>query len=163
MTSVKRTSGPGEKQLQLALRNLDKKVGKVGWFSSAVYEGGPPVAYVATIQEYGYAGKNIPPRPFMRPTVVKYRKKWGVLAGKYAEAIAKGQKTVSDMMEGLGQTARGNIQQTISEVFEPELKKKTVQARKNRKTDKKTVGNLTKPLIDTGLMLATVTNTVENE
>jgi hypothetical protein len=73
---VRHVSGNGRKALEVALQTLGNKVGKVGWFEGAKYPDGTQVAYVATIQEYGYSPKNIPPRPFMRPTIVKYRNTW---------------------------------------------------------------------------------------
>ena len=48
---------------------FDGMVAQVGFPSGINYEDGTNVAYVATIQEFGAPEANIPPRPFMRPTV----------------------------------------------------------------------------------------------
>ncbi len=52
------------KRLQKALSAADKSDLQVGWFESAKYDDGTPVAGVAAIQEFGSAKNRIPPRPF---------------------------------------------------------------------------------------------------
>ena len=89
---IERVSGAGSKQLEIALKNLQGKVGKVGWFEKSKYENGISVAYVATIQEYGYPAKNIPPRPFMRPTIVKQQVEWRKVAESGAKAVIEGNQ-----------------------------------------------------------------------
>ena len=64
---------------------------------------------------------------------------------------------------GLGQLAAGDIRKKISEIQQPPLQEATVKARKRRYKDRKTTGNLTKPLVDTAVMVNSVTNTVENK
>ena len=49
---------------------------RVGFFENSVYPNGQKVAEVATIQEYGAPSKNIPPRPFMRPTQENHGNEW---------------------------------------------------------------------------------------
>lgn len=160
-----RVQGNAAKMLEIALKNLDGKVGKVGWFENSKYPDPPnvQVAYVATIQEYGSPSNNIPPRPFVRPTMINKRTEWTELAAKGAKAILNGTQTVDNVMEGLGLRAAGDIRKAISLVLSPPLKPATIAARLRKKADKKTTGSLTKPLIDTGLMFATLTNTVEDE
>lgn len=159
---VVRVVEPAGRQLEIALKNLEGKVGKVGWFEKSKYENGTPVAYVATIQEYGYSPRNIPPRPFMRPTIVEKQNEWRAIAESGARAVLKNTKTVADVMEGIGLKAAGDIRKKISAIFAPPLSPKTIEARLRRRADKKTMGLLTKPLIDTGIMFGTLTNTVED-
>lgn len=159
---IERVSGAGSKQLEIALKNLQGKVGKVGWFEKSKYENGISVAYVATIQEYGYPAKNIPPRPFMRPTIVKQQVEWRKVAESGSKAVIEGRSTIGNVMEAIGLKAAGDIRKTISAVWSPPLSPKTIAARLRKRSDKKTVGNLTKPLIDTGIMFGTLTNTVED-
>jgi hypothetical protein len=160
-----RIQGDAAKKLEIALRNLDGKVGKVGWFENSRYPEPPnvSVAYVATIQEYGSPSNNIPPRPFVRPTMIDKRTEWLQIAASGAKAILNGNKTVDNVLEALGLKAAGDIRKTISLVLSPPLKPATIAARLRKRANKKVTGKLTKPLIDTGLMFATLTNTVEDE
>ncbi len=169
--NVRRVAGKNRAALEVALKTLGNKVGKVGWFEGAKYPDGTQVAYVATIQEYGYSPKNIPPRPFMRPTIVKYRNTWDRIAKLEGKLILEGKSTPSKMMEAIGQNASGNIKKKITQIYTPSLKFSTIQARlsrrglgaKGRPYTKEEVGNLYKPLVDTGNMLATLINVVENK
>lgn len=162
MARVVRTQGPGAERLKVALEGLEDKQGKVGWFETAKYPDGTPVAYVAAIQEFGYPRGNIPSRPFMRPTIDRERDNWRVLAESGARAIIAGNQTSQGVLEAIGLKAAGDIAKTISQVHAPPLLAATVKARMRRRADKKTVGNLTKPLVDTGLMISTITSTVED-
>jgi hypothetical protein len=161
--TIKREDGPGKKQLKIMLKNLGDKIGKVGWLDGSAYENGVTVAKVAAIQELGYEPKNIPPRPFMRITIANKQQAWKRLAETGARAIAKGNSSIARVMESIGLKAAGEIRQTISKLQNPPLKQSTIDARLRRRANKKTVGNLTKPLVDTGLMLAALTNSVEDE
>lgn len=161
--TVKRVDGPGKKQLEIMLKNVGNKVGKVGWLDGSAYGDGETVATVAAIQELGYPPKNIPPRPFMRITIANKQQDWKRLAESGAKAIAKGNSNMSAVMEGIGFKAAGDVRKTISLIQNPLLSPVTIAARRNRRSDKKTVGNLTKPLVDTGFMLNSLTNSVEDE
>ena len=163
MVNVVRHKTNTGKQLKVALENLEGKVGKVGWFEKSKYENDISVAYVATIQEYGYPPQNIPARPFMRPTIIQKQKEWKVIAESGAKAILKGTRTIDNVMEAIGLKAAGDIRKTISLIWSPPLSPLTIQARLRKRSNKKVVGNLTKPLIDTGIMFGTLTNTVEDE
>lgn len=160
---VTRVVTPAGKNLEVALKNLQGKVGKVGWFEKSKYEDGTSVAYVAAIQEYGYPNGNIPPRPFMRPTIAKKQQEWAKIAESGAKAVLAGKSQVGQVMEAIGLKAAGDIRKTISLITTPPLSPRTIEARRSRRADKKTIGSLTKPLIDTGIMFGTLTNTVEDE
>jgi hypothetical protein len=162
MAKITRTDGPGKEQLKLALAGLNNKVGKVGWFPSARYEDGTPVAYIAAIHEFGYAAGGIKPRPFMRRTRNERLSAWKELCASGARGIVNGSQTTETVLEGLGMQAAGDIQKTISQIFDPQLKPATIKARMRRRSDKRTTGNLFKPLVDTGLMIGTITYTVED-
>ena len=153
------------KQLQAALKNLDGKVAKVGWFENSKYpdKKGTQVAQVAAIQEYGWPARNIPPRPFMRPTIIEKEKEWRNLAESGVKAILAGNETIGTVMEKIGLRAAGQVRAKITEILEPPLSPVTIYNRFHRKSDKKTIGLLTKPLVDTGILLGTCTNIVEDE
>lgn len=167
---IRRVSGKGRHNLEVALATLDNKVGKVGWFKGAKYPDGTQVAYVAAIQEHGYSPKNIPPRPFMRPTIIKHKNEWSNIAKYKSKEVLAGRAKTEDIFELIGQKAAGQIRAKITQIYTPSLAFSTIQARlsrrglgaKGRPYTKEEIGNLYKPLVDTGHMLATVTNVVEN-
>jgi hypothetical protein len=169
--NVRRVQGKNRAALEVALKTLGNKVGKVGWFQGAKYPDGTQVAYVATIQEYGYSPKNIPPRPFMRPTVIKYKNTWNRIAKFESKLILEGKSTPYKLMESIGQNAAGNVRKKITQIYTPSLKFSTIQARlsrkgigvKSRPYTREEIGNLYKPLVDTGHMLATLINVVEDK
>ena len=155
---------------------------QVGWFPQARYKGddnkNSSVAMVACTHEFGYGDGNIPPRPFMRPAAQNNSEKW---AEKFTQDIKTGD--LKQALDNLGFMVEGDIRKSISEVWEPPLKRETIYARlrkhgwfnrekfsarqrKNhhKKLDKM-VGSqegIAKPLIDTGYMIASVTHEVEH-
>lgn len=159
MATVRRVAGPGAKVLQNLLAGVkDNKQERVGWFESARYEDGTPVAYVAAIQNYGYPRGGIPSRNFMETTIGEREVVWRQIATQGAQGILRGQGNVATVLDMIGQQASGDIAKTIASIYDPPLKPATIAARRRRRADKKTVGNLTKPLVDSGLMISTVTN-----
>lgn len=167
---IRRIKGKGRHHLEVALDTISNKVGKVGWFEDAKYDKtGIQVAYIATIQEYGYPIKNIPARPFMRPTIAKYRENWSNIAKRKSKEVIQGKLRAEDIFELIGQKAAGQIRTKITQIYTPSLKFSTIQARlsrrgigaKGRPYTAAEIGNLYKPLIDTGHMLATLINVVE--
>ena len=104
VVKTRRVKTDAGKHLEVALNELSGKVAKVGWFEKSKYPKPPnvPVAYVATIQEFGYSPKNIPPRPFMRPTLQKTGLEGGRLGDAGAKAFFKVIETAGPVMKGLG-------------------------------------------------------------
>ena len=170
---IKKVPGEGRKQLEIVLANFvnNKKVGKVGWFEKSKYPNGTQVAQVAAIQEYGSTSKKIPPRPFMRPTIRAKQNEWSSISFKLAKEVIKGKRRPQDVLELLGLKAAGQIRKTISDLYTPSLAFSTIQGRLRRAGvggvgrpyTRAEIGNLYKPLIDTGLMYGTLINVVENE
>jgi hypothetical protein len=149
--------------LNVILNGLKDSRAKVGFFESAKYEDGTPVAYVATIQEFGAPSQSIPARPFMRHAIKENENAWSKIAESGAMAILKGNATTHDVMEGIGGKAAADIQVAITQVTAPALSSRTIAARLSKRANGKTVGNLTKPLVDSGLMLSSVQHLVENK
>lgn len=166
---IKRT-GPGFATVNAALKELDGIEAKTGWFETAKYPDGTPVAYVAAIQEFGAVTRTdgmglaavaeagqakgvavIPPRPFMRPTVAAKTDEWMALLGRGATAVLDGTTKAPVVMEKVALRAAADVARTISEVFEPPLAASTIKAKKGA----------TKPLIDSSEMFRTVTGVVE--
>lgn len=160
MAKVTRTKGGGYNKLKVALAALKNVEAQVGWFESAKYEDGTPVAYVAAIQEFGCAPKNIPPRPFMRRTIAEREESWRQGAESGAKAILNGAADSLQVMQAIASAARGDIQATIAKVTEPPLKDATVKARERRYATQGRGSSPTKPLIDTGQMIGTITTVV---
>jgi phage gpG-like protein len=165
LSKVVRVKSDIGKNLTVALKNLEGKVAKVGWFEKSRYPESPniPVAYVAAIHEYGYPSKNIPARPFMRPTIAAKQTEWRSTVERGARAVLEGNATIENVMETIGQEAAGDIRKTISQIFSPPLKPATVAARVARYKNQSKIGSLTKPLIDTGLLNESLTNIVTDE
>lgn len=157
---VKGDAADGLKNLENSFSN---KVAKIGWFPSARYEDGTPVAYIATIQEFGAPSKNIPSRSFIRSTISEKEKAWNELALAGAKKILKGETTSDTVLELLGEKVKGDIKEKITTLQEPALKNSTIKARLRKRANKSVTGLLTKPLIDSGLMLATLSSKVEQE
>ena len=168
--------------LKNLVENLPGKAAKVGWFESAKYEDGTPVAYIAAIQELGVPERSIPPRPTMRPTAAeKGSTEWAKVMGEGATAVAEGRATVQQIYDTLGLLAAADVRKAISELTTPELSPVTLLARKARYAGErvagKKIGELhreassgpvdlsgvsTKPLVDSGIMVATLTNQTED-
>jgi hypothetical protein len=140
------------------------------------YEDGTNIAYVAAIQEYGAPDVNIPPRPFMSTTVEARRKVWTKALSDGIAAAAAGQISASAVLEQVGALMAADIQKTISEIDAPALSQVTVMLRGMRSNNAnlvmggKTVGEAarrvadgednfgasTKPLVDTGILLKSI-------
>ena len=182
MVTIKRVQSQEWKNFEIALKGLQRKVGKVGWFKGSKYddENQTSVAQVAVSNEFGNPSRNVPARPFMRPTISKKENEWKKIAEDGSKQLIKGNVTVYDLMEIIGQKATGDIKKTISEIWTPALKESTIKSRirkytsspdlsiktrnKRSKQVKKFIPSaIYKPLIDTGLMFATLINTVEDE
>lgn len=144
--TVRRTSNAAT--LSAHLRELDGVQARIGWFESAKYPDGTPVAYVAAIHEFGTT--TIPARPFMRPTLTEKRPAWMKLLENGAREVLRGNQSASAVLELVALKAAGDIRKTIASITSPPLSPITV-ARK---------GN-SKPLIDTGQMFQSITGVVE--
>ena len=147
--SVRRVSGPGVK-VETVMRELDGFVGKTGWFETAKYEDDTPVAYVASIHEFGSPEQGIPPRPTMRPTAAQNEQDWGALMGQGARAVLRGERAPSDVLELVALRAASDVGDAIRTLTSPPLKPATIERK-----------GFSKPLVDTGLMLQSVTGVVE--
>jgi len=136
-----------ERYLQELEERLNATEVKAGFFSGATYpNGGPPVAAVAAMNEYGDPARNQPPRPFFRNAIADYKEEW-------AAAIARGLEQGMDarsVLESVGALMEGDIYQSISELMEPELSPVTLERRRTRKV---LPNSSTKPLVDTRVMI----------
>lgn len=189
---VKRVPTQYKVNLEIAIKELEHKVAKVGWIDKSRYKPKNPrkmykdgkhvghylpmiVAEVAYLNEKGkYA------RPFIRPTIQEQESTWKKIAAYKSKQIIKGESTTSNLFEAIGQKATGDISKKIKQIWNPPLKPSTIAARINRYTNDQDLAESTrkkrksqlkkfipsglyKPLIDTSLMWSSLTFSVENE
>lgn len=155
---------------------------KVGFFPGAVYEDGTPVAYVATIQEFGSPENGIPPRPFMRPTVQDKKGEWSADIAGGMRRVIKGQMTADDVLDLVGQAAAADIAKTVAAGDFKALSPITLMLRKMKDEHKgdanwhmsaakvgeaaarvaagEAGSSRTAPLDDTGLLIASIQHQV---
>lgn len=152
---VKGSNGKGTKQFLTKLESIHGERLKVGWFEGAHEDDGTPSAYVAAINEFGAPEQSIPARPFMRPTVAAKREQW---AKKYA-ALMQSKGIAGDFAKGLdamGEVIAADFKRAISDVKSPRLANSTIMARIRRgnlKRAKKMPVTISKPLVDTRMMV----------
>jgi hypothetical protein len=131
----------------------------VGFFDTAHYPDGTPVAYVATIQEFGHGA--IPPRSFMRSTITEQRDAWRNTLAAGSRRVLADQMTTMQMFEAFGMAAAGDVKEKIISIMAPALSDATLYNRQHRTGKPKNTS--TKPLIDTGIMLSSVESKVTDK
>lgn len=146
--------------LKKTLDKIDGAGVRVGFFEGSKYDDGTPVAYVAAIHEFGVPSQGIPPRPFMRSTVTEKGQEWDGLVKRGMAAAAAGKLTPAQVWDQIGMKAAGDVRKKIASITKPPLKKSTIRRKLAKMADKKTVGNLSKPLVETGVLLNAVTHEV---
>lgn len=181
MLELKRGNPKGFSVLIDALSALDGVQTKVGWFETAIYPDGRPVAAVAAGNELGIASRSIPPRPFFRPTIAdKQPAAWPAIAATLSKRVLAGQMTAHDAIDTFGKFVEGDIALKIRSITSPPLSPITLGARKYREQGKKvtgaTIGEIArklkegkldvsgvsnKPLVDSALMIDTLTHVTE--
>ena len=117
---------------------------EIGFFETARYPNGTFVAQVARYNEFGTL--NIPMRPFFRNAINKNIKKW---YATLQNAITQ-NATPSKALSIVGEVARADIIQSITDLRTPPNAESTIKQKKS-----------TNPLIDTGLMRRSVTYKVK--
>lgn len=142
----------GGDQVGRKLADLVRSVGEsatlsVGFAEGATYPDGTSVPAVAALNEYGRPNKGQPPRPFFRRMLKENRDGWADTTAKLLRANDYDAKRA---MEQLGAVVAGQLQKSIVDLVDPPLAPSTV-ARKG----------FDKPLINTSLMLKSVTHQVE--
>lgn len=133
------------------LMNLANRMGNgsvsIGFMEGADYPDGESVPQVAFQNEFGMPSKGQPPRPFFRRMIAVESGGWAGKMGRLAASKRSGR----DILAVMGEDVKGGLQESITTLTEPALSPETV-ARKG----------FSKPLIDTGLMLRSVTYEVED-
>jgi hypothetical protein len=159
---VSKGPGVGRDVLAKRLADLQSKQAAVGWFSTAKYPAADgkdavPVAYVATIQEFGYPEGGIPARSFVRSTQAEKQKGWSVLLAKGSSRVMEGKMTAEFMYDALGLQVAGDIRKTLATAQFQDLADSTVAARARERGV--SIEEVNKdPLHDTGYMQTSLTN-----
>ena len=181
-------SAPLAKDLKQSVKGFAGKSIRVGWFETAKYEDGTPVAYVASVQEFGHGA--IPPRSFMRTTTAEKSATWAETAEKLVKRVADGKMTPEAAAEVLGAKAAGDVRKKIASIQAPPLALTTLILRKKKRAGDtvtgKTVGQVKrdvdfigprakgdkslnvsgvskKPLVFDGVLIGTLTHIVEGK
>lgn len=149
--------------LRQAVETLGDAKGRVGWFPSARYDDGDPVAGVAVVQEFGSPKMGIPPRSFMRSTATEKQNDWAATARDLSRAAVQGRIAPENVMTGLALAAEGHVRETITKIDSPPLAQSTIDARKRRLANggRSAKASIAKPLVDTGILLNTLTSETE--
>lgn len=173
----------GGDKLEAALDEIAKNIKKaasvhVGFLEGATYPGGMPVAAIAAIQEFGAPKAGIPPRPFFRTMIEAKSVEWPkAIAGLLKANDYDARKT----LDIAGEAIEGQLRESIIDVNEPALSPVTLMLRKMRSEDQSLVvtgttvaearkrvadgestdGVSTKPLDDTGHLIASVGHEVK--
>lgn len=172
------------KQLSKTLKSAHAEKLQVGWFSSANYKEGLPVAQVAFWQEYGTT--KAPPRPFFRPAIDDNQNKWGALVESGVKAVIEGSATIDNVFNGLGLVVQADIKNAINSDHQ-DLSPVTLALRNLRDNGYAINGSLvgavagavargetgsgqlgapsanTTPLNDTGIMMASLTYNIGDQ
>ncbi len=167
--------------LREKVTGFDAKVARAGVLDGT-YENGTNIAYVAAIQEYGDPSHNIPSRSFMRSTSKEKRDQWKIALRVGVKATQTGAATPENVLDEIGAMMAGDIQQKITEIQAPALSPITVMLRGMKQNNAslvvtgKTVGEAaqrvvegktnygapTKPLVDQGVLLHSISHDVES-
>lgn len=102
----------------------------------------------------------IPPTHFWEKCQEENKEKWKKLIKDAWTSVFLGNIEPDKAMEMIGAEIEGNIAKAIAAVDSPPLKASTIAAKRNKYKDHKTVGNLSKRLVDTGQMLDSVSHKV---
>lgn len=120
---------------------------KVGFLEKGTYPDGTSVPMVAAINEFGAPSRGQPPRPFFRNMIQAKSGEWP----KAIEGLLKANDyDTKRVLELTGAAIAGQLRQSIVDLVEPPLAPSTIARKKS-----------SKPLVDTGHMLNSVSYEVE--
>lgn len=135
---------------QLKERAFGGHVVRVGFPAGPTEEDGTPVALVAAVHEFGSTARNIPERSFLRSSVRENIAKYIKINKGNLQRVVNGKIRMRHALELLGQVAAGDVKRTIRNGDFAPLQQATIDRKGS-----------SKPLIDTGMMLQSVTYEVD--
>ena len=168
------------KRLSELAKNASKKTLEVGFFETARYPDGTSVAGVAAANEFGNPSGGVPSRPFFRNAIAE-NDRWQKPIGEAMAAVTKGKLTLDAAFNQLGLLISADVKQSVTDGDYAPISQATIAGRMARKTqgvdnalksdasnpkllakkkEKIASGVATKPLIDTGQLLQSVTYNV---
>lgn len=122
---------------------------RVGFINSATYPDGTSVALVAAINEFGAPSRGQPPRPFFRNMIAEKKASWPKAIG---DLLKDNNYDVAKTLDQAGLGIEGQLRQSIADFTDPPLAQSTIDAK-----------GFDKPLVDTGLMLNSISHSVDTE
>lgn len=156
MIGAKVHGGEKAKALLEAMRNrVSKGSGssvRIGVPNDATEADGESTMAVAIVHEFGEPSQGIPPRPFLAPAIVDAKPDISNLTRNQLKGVATGKATVFVALERIGALAAGKVQQYIRNGNFAALKPETIKRKGS-----------SKPLIDTGHMIQSVTYEVHEK
>lgn len=119
----------------------------VGFQNNATEEDGTLTALVAALNEYGVPSHNQPPRPYFRRMIAKRKGSW---PADSAKLLKQNDYDVLTALGVMGDVIKEQLEDSIRELVSPPLAESTIQKK-----------GFSKPLIDTSMMLNSVTKVVK--
>jgi len=142
---VRTIRGKGLDALE-ALDQLGKSEAVVGFLANRHNKANVPVAQLAFIHEFGSPARNIPARPFFFPGLRNARPRLAAIAKAYALRVSAGERgAIKAGLEALGNEAVVSIRRKLLRGPFVPLKPETIRRKGS-----------SKPLVDTGEMLASI-------
>lgn len=132
---------------ELAERTANATSVKIGFMENATYPDGTSVPLIAAINEFGAPSRGQPPRPFFRRMIAAKEGEWPAAVAGLLKANDYDAYTT---LEQTGEAIAGQLTQSINDLVDPPLKEATVRKK-----------GFDKPLIDSSLMVKSVTYNVE--
>lgn len=134
------------------ISNLASQQVETGYFEESTYPDGTSVAARAAVHEYGNVEENIPPRPTLVPGIEEARTEIRDVAFASAQKIGSGAGTGEDLLNIVGVVSEGAVKAAIAALISPPLAPITIELKGHDK-----------PLIETGLMIASVQNKIKDK
>lgn len=149
---TKDTEGRGIKALGKIVKNIDKKIVKVGLPDSNHDDTNLTLAQIGAIHEYGAPGAGIPERPFLAVSIKSNMGDLHRLNAVNVKLILHGKQSLDGALGQMGEMAKGMVQKYISEDNFVPLQPATVAAKGS-----------SRPLVDTGQMRQSISYVVEDK
>ncbi len=119
-------------KLAKQLKDAHKASVQAGWFESAKYQDGAPVAGIMAQNEFGNSKIGIPARPFFRPAIEDNKKAWAKIVGNGFKAALNGQSTPDNVLNMLGLKVVSDVKIAITTGDHVALSPITIALRKLR-------------------------------
>lgn len=140
------TRVPGVINIDELKRHMTSRSVKIGFPQGPTEKDGTPVAMIAAVHEFGVPKKNIPERSFLRSSIHEHMPNYLRLNRANLLRVIRSKITIEAALGLLGQMAAGDAKRMIRNGNFVPLAPSTIRAKGS-----------SKPLIDSGTMLQTLT------